>query len=687
MKKTILILIMLVTIQVTAFAQEEQEKTAVVWSNGWEYFEDPENNTTGIHDYFWCEDETAQIHVAVDGEEISPNFNGSEYSILSGDEMRECLVTAYAVADGKLPSDTISEVVQIPAFEPFLRTEGPYIGFNYPELLPTEEDFIVVDNHFYQKCTARIDVRDTEATTYYRIIDEANHETVLCDWTEYDGEPIYYETVEPVIIEAYSIAERKLESDHAWASFSFWREPDYSFYYCDFVAIHEQHSLYYKITGDSTVSVCTLKWDQYDYCPMYEGAYSGDIVIPETVTCGDKVYTITGIDQAAFGNCPELSSVSLPGTIEHIDRKAFILTPLLTTIKIPSSTVSIASGAFDAYSLSRIEVETGNAVYDSRDNCNAIIETASNTLIAGCMNTVIPNNVAFIGDYAFDECVGLNVIEIPNSVTGIGNGAFSACRGLTSLTIPNTVISIGNSAFSLCDKLTSVHLPDSITSIGESLFYCCYELTDVNIPNSVTSIGDFAFAGCDNLVNMVILNSVTYIGSRAFLDCDGLASVNMVNANVSNSVTTIGEEAFENCDSLSTVTISNSVTAIGRNAFSCCYSITRVISQATTPPSGSRIFPDYDFFFNQATLFVPAESLEAYRAHEEWGKFSRIVPFIGAGPGDTNGDGVINIADVTGLIDQLLYAEELPAYIDVNGDGMVNITDVTTLIDRLLGVN
>ena len=161
----------------------------------------------------------------------------------------------------------------------------------------------------------------------------------------------------------------------------------------------------------------------------------------------------------------------------------------------------------------------------------------------------------------------------------------------------------------------------------------------------------------------------------------------MVNANVSNSVTTIGEEAFENCDSLSTVTISNSVTAIGRNAFSCCYSITRVISQATTPPSGSRIFPDYDFFFNQATLFVPAESLEAYRAHEEWGKFSRIVPFIGAGPGDTNGDGVINIADVTGLIDQLLYAEELPAYIDVNGDGMVNITDVTTLIDRLLGVN
>jgi hypothetical protein len=81
---------------------------------------------------------------------------------------------------------------------------------------------------------------------------------------------------------------------------------------------------------------------------------------------------------------------------------------------------------------------------------------------------------------------------------------------------------------------------------------------------------------------------------------------------------------------------------------------------------------------------VPQQSLEAYREHSTWKRFSRIVPFIGAGPGDANGDGVINVSDVTSLIDLLLSGEDVPAYIDVNGDGVVNVSDVTTLIDQLL---
>ena len=91
--------------------------------------------------------------------------------------------------------------------------------------------------------------------------------------------------------------------------------------------------------------------------------------------------------------------------------------------------------------------------------------------------------------------------------------------------------------------------------------------------------------------------------------------------------------------------------------------------------------------YDQATLYVPYESLESYQAHAEWGKFSRIVPFIGAGPGDVNGDGSIAINDVTNLIDLLLSGEELPAWVDVNGDGNVTIADVTVLIDMLLSGN
>ena len=85
------------------------------------------------------------------------------------------------------------------------------------------------------------------------------------------------------------------------------------------------------------------------------------------------------------------------------------------------------------------------------------------------------------------------------------------------------------------------------------------------------------------------------------------------------------------------------------------------------------------------TIFVPNESLEAYRAHREWGKFTHIVPFIGAGPGDIDGDGSIAISDVSGIIDMLLEGGALPAYCDVNGDGLVSIADVSALIDILLG--
>ena len=120
-----------------------------------------------------------------------------------------------------------------------------------------------------------------------------------------------------------------------------------------------------------------------------------------------------------------------------------------------------------------------NTVYDSRDNCNAIIETTSNTLILGCKTTIIPNSVTSIGSYAFVGCSGLTSVTIPNSVTSIGQVAFYGCRGLTSVTIPNSVTSIGGSAFSYCSGLTSVTIPNSVTSIGSYAFVGCSGLTEI----------------------------------------------------------------------------------------------------------------------------------------------------------------------------------------------------------------
>ena len=147
--------------------------------------------------------------------------------------------------------------------------------------------------------------------------------------------------------------------------------------------------------------------------------------------------------------------------------------------------------------------------YDSRDNCNAIIKKATNTLIVGCQNTIIPNSVTSIGSYAFSGCSGLTSITIPNIVTSIGEFAFADCSSLTSIVIPEGVTNIGESAFSHCSVLSSVIIPESVTSIGSLAFWGC-GLTRVVVLNSIpVTIDGFTFSGSEFATLFVPKNSKT----------------------------------------------------------------------------------------------------------------------------------------------------------------------------------
>ena len=447
------------------------------------------------------------------------------------------------------------------------------------------------------------------------------------------------------------------------------------------VANADGKTIYYNYTNDGLELQVTSGSYQ-------TGTYSGDVVIPETVTYMNRTRKVTSIG-SAFDACPSLTSVTIPNTVKSIGTfcycsklKKLIIPNSVTsdiflnqftninhldTLVIGDGIKSIADKAFQYTTIGTLVIGKGIktiSTYAFKD-CS-IEKVVVKDLAAWCsINFGYGENYPYADDYynysnplyktgslyLLDD-IETEIIDliIPQSVKSISDGAFFGIKRITSVTIPNSVETIGKYSFGM-SGLTSVTIPNSVTSIGKGVFWGCKDLISATLSNNITSIEESAFQGCTGLTSMIIPNSVTAIDSQAFYGCSGLTSVT-----IGSGVTSIGKSAFWGCFGLTSVTIPNSVTAIDSQAFSSSgltsvtigsgvtsigksafygNKIAIVISKIETPFAINGKSSSYPIFstdtFMNADLFVPVGTIDKYKTTEGWKDFIWITEGIPSG--------------------------------------------------------
>ena len=474
---------------------------------------------------------------------------------------------------------------------------------------------------------------------------------------------------------------------------------------------------------------------------LYSSCYSGDVIIPESIVYAGQTYSVTWIDYAAFAVNEfsyinsGLTSVTIPNSVTSIAPYAFRNCTGLTSMTLPNSVTKLGEAAFygcinlktviigsglnqidtadgspfcGCTSLASIIIDPNNKIFDSRDNCVAIIETSTNTLIAGCENTKIPNSVTSIGYRAFRKCRNLTSLTIPNSVTNISGGAFSSCTGLTSVTIPNRVTSIGERAFSDCTGLTSVTIPNSVVEIGSSAFSGCTGLTSITVEGvTPASISSSVFSNVDKTnctlyvpagsksayqsangwsefqnieespvlvgtlyYNLIISDKTAIVDGIADKEYSGSLTIpESINyAGITYLVTTIGAKAFYDCTSLTSVEIPNSVTNIGGGAFLGCSGLTSV----TIPNSVTTIG---NSAFRECTDLTSVEIPNSV-TNIEWGAFAECTSLTSVEiPNSVTSISEITFLDCTGLT-----SVEIPnSVVEIGNEAFSRCTSLTSV--------
>lgn len=449
--------------------------------------------------------------------------------------------------------------------------------------------------------------------------------------------------------------------------------------------------------SDHTVSVAIIP-KSISY-PSYS-TYQGDFNIPETVQFNGITFDVIGIGANAFSECKKLGKVTLPNTIKFIGFGAFSYSSL-ESLTLPEGLDSIGAAAFRDSNLKEITLPESLRVLESTmfNRCYSLtkvnilskyLTSIPESTFEECTSLAeisIPESVVSIGAYAFRNTSSLASIHIPSQVKEIKSYCFYM-SGITSIDIPEGLTIIGNKGFQECRKLESINIPDAVTELGDQIFYNCVNLKtcklpiglkslskemfsgctsleSIEIPEAITSIPDLTFSQCNSLIDVKFPTSLQSIGRRSFMYCNSLRKIQ-----IPEGVTKIDESAFYGC-SLSEIDFPSTLESIGGWAFGLG-DIKELILPASLKKIGSNAFNgsqlesvvclsptpcecEENVFKNEtylyATLRVPQESVDLYKATTPWKNFFKI-----------EGHSLSNIDDLT-------KSDDLPVkhYINTNG--------------------
>lgn len=311
------------------------------------------------------------------------------------------------------------------------------------------------------------------------------------------------------------------------------------------------------------------------------------------------------------------------------------------------------------------------------------VETIGKSAFEYCTalsDVALPNTLSEINDYAFYHCESLEKISLSRAMYTTGWSSFEG-SGLRTVTVPEGIRTIGERTFACCTQLTSVSLPSTLEYIEMGAFMDCSALTSLKIPDGVDTVYGSSFAYCTSLETVELPAGLKEIDSFLFLNCTSLRSIT-----VPEQVTQIRWAAFEGCTNLQSLILPDSVRSIEDRAFRNCTAL-----KAVHIPSGAATIGDSALEKCSALEYICSDSADCTAA--AFAAEHRIEFRVCAGhgrhtPGDSDGDGFVDLRDVTNLTRYLAGGWGVEADVrnaDVDGNGKLTLKDLTILRRYIAG--